>query len=67
MRREFFQHILLRVALRNNDVKSLNLRFGRQREHTNVIFPFTIFTLKLLVPILFYDTSPTLYDVNQME
>ena len=40
-------------TLHNNDVKSPNLRFWRQRERTNATLSFSIFTLKPLVPIYF--------------
>ena len=49
---------------KNNNVKSPNLRFRRQREHIAMNRSFSVLTLKPFVPIQLQDSSPVLYKVN---
>ena len=58
------RHTFFCCTLHNNNVKSLHLRFSRQRERTNANLSFYVFTLKPLVEILL---TPIVYGVNEMK
>ena len=51
----------------NNNVKSPNFRFWRQREHITMEKSFSVLTLKPFAPIHLQDSSPVLYNVNKTD
>ena len=51
----------------NNNVKSPNFRFWRQRKNITIKKSFSVLTLKPFVPIQLRDSSPVLYKVNKTE
>ena len=61
-----FRAFLCRTP-QNNNVKSPNIRFWRQREHLKMKKSFSVLTLKPFVPIHLQDSSPVLYNVNKTD
>ena len=56
------EHFFCRTP-QNNNAKSPNFRFRRQRKHITMNYSFSIFTLKPFIPIRLQDSSLVLYKV----